>query len=193
MKESLQLENNTHILGLTSEIVYMQKPYWCNLTERQLKLSIIRPRDYFDYDRKVSWPLIVFICGGGFQKMDRNVHIPELTYFAERGFIVADVEYSVLPYTEFPEPLEEVKAAIRYLRVNAAKFGIQKEHITIMGESAGGYLSGMVAATNGDAQYEKGDYLRCCCNTVDTATARRHPCRTVKFVAGRNIFSQGQK
>lgn len=159
MRETIKLENNTYALGLTSEVVYMQKPYWCNLTERQLKLSLIRPRDYFPYDKKACWPLLVFLCGGAFQKMDRNVHMPELTYFAERGYVIANVEYSVLPYTEFPEPLEEIKAAIRFLRAHAESFGIQKERIGIMGESAGGYLAAMVAATNGDPKYEKGDYL----------------------------------
>ena len=159
MRETINLKNNTYALGLTSEVVYLQKPYWCNLTERQLKLSLIRPRHYFSYDKKVCWPLLIFLCGGAFQKMDRNVHMPELTYFAERGYVVANVEYSVLPYTEFPEPLEEIKAAIRFLRAHGEKFGIQKEKVVIMGESAGGYLAALVAATNGDPQYETGNYL----------------------------------
>ncbi len=159
MRETITLDNTKYMLCLTSEVVYMQKPYWCNVSERQLKLSLLRPRQYYTYDKPASWPLIVFLCGGAFQKMDRNVHMPEMTYFAEHGYAVANVEYSVLPYTEFPEPLQEIKAAIRFLRAHAEKFGLRKDKIVVMGESAGGYLAAMVAATNGDPQYETGDYL----------------------------------
>jgi acetyl esterase/lipase len=161
MREQIALGSDefTNMIGLTSEVVYMQKPYWCNVTERQLKLSVIRPRYNYQYDTKRSWPLIVFICGGAWQKLDRNVWVPELSWFAKRGFIVACVEYSVLPYTEYPEPLEEIKAAIRYLRANAEKFSIRKDQVIVSGESAGGYLAALVAATNGDPRYEKGPCL----------------------------------
>ncbi|MCD8197638.1 MAG: prolyl oligopeptidase family serine peptidase [Lachnospiraceae bacterium] len=159
MREMIKAQSEAYMLGLAADVVYMQKPYWCNMTERQLKMSIIHPREYYTYDQSVRWPLLVFLCGGGFQKMDRNAHIPELAWFAEHGFVVADVDYSVLPYTEFPEPLEEIKAAIRYLQANADKYSIQRGKTVIMGESAGAYYAALAALTNGDKQYDVGEHL----------------------------------
>ena len=162
MREQIRLEKDelTNMYGVTSEVVYLQKPYWCNVTERQLKLSLIRPRNNtkYDYDTERCWPLIVFLCGGGFEKIDRNVWLAELAWFATKGFIIASVEYSVLPYTEHPEPTREIKAAIRFLRANAKQYSINKEKVCIMGESAGGYLAALTAVTNGDPFYEEGPY-----------------------------------
>jgi acetyl esterase/lipase len=59
----------------------------------------------------------------------------------------------------FPGPLEDVKTAIRYLRTNAAKFGIDPTKIAVMGESAGGYYAAMAATTNGVKEFDKGEYL----------------------------------
>ena len=158
MKETLKFERDNFLIGLDPEVVYLQKPYWCNISDRQLKLSIMRPRDYYTYDNKATLPLIIWLCGGGFTKMDRMVHLPEMVYFAKRGFAVASLDYSIFSFTEFPEMLEEVKTGIRFLRGNAEKFGIRKDKIVIMGESAGGYLAGMAAITNGDRTYDAGDY-----------------------------------
>ena len=144
------------MIVLTKDVVYLQKPYWCNASERQLKMDILRPREYYDYDPKAGkWPLLVWICGGGFMKTDRGVHIPELVWFAQQGYVVASIDYSVLPYTEHPEQLTEVKAAIRFLKRNAEKYNIDKTRVAVAGESAGAYLAALTAATNGMREYDR--------------------------------------
>ena len=147
------------MIGLASEIVYLQKPYWCNMSARALKLSFMAPREYYDYDIRPQkpLPLIVFLCGGAWQKMDRNAHMPNWAYFVDRGFAVASVEYSTLPYTEYPEALMEVKTAIRFLRANAEKFHIDPQRVAIMGGSAGAYLANLTALT-GNAPEFRNEY-----------------------------------
>ena len=158
MKHVMKIKPEGAMYGLASEIVYWQKDYWCNASARQLKMSFMKPRHFFDYDPRGTYPLIVFLCGGGYQKCDRNVWIPNLVYFAEHGYAVASVEYSTFAYTEHPEQIQEVKAAIRFLRANADIFNIEKDHIAIMGESAGAYLACLCAMSNGVKEYEKGPY-----------------------------------
>ena len=126
---------------------------------RQLSLSFMKPRNYFPYDHPGCYPLMVFICGGGFQKQDINVFAPELSYFAKNGYAVACVDYSTLPYTEHPEPLKEIKAAIRFLRAHAAEMEIDPNRIVISGESAGGYLAALACVTGDDPAFEEGDHL----------------------------------
>jgi acetyl esterase/lipase len=158
MKTTLRVERKDQLIALASEVVYMQKPYWCDCNAQQLKLSFMKPRHYYSYDDKKIYPLLIFLCGGGFQKMDRSVFLPELVYFAKKGYAVASVDYSTMPTTDYPERLIEVKTAIRFLRSHASEFCIDSDKIAIMGESAGAYLAGLAGLTGDDKQYKTGEY-----------------------------------
>lgn len=152
------------MIGLASDIVYMQKNHWCGCSARQLKLSFMGPRRHYVHDPKEICPLLVFLCGGAWQKVDRNVWIPNLVSFAQHGYAVACVDYSVMPDTTFPEQIVEIKTAIRFLRTHSAEFQIDPDHVVIMGESAGGYLAGLAALTGDEPSYKNEWY-----NTVSDA------------------------
>lgn len=51
------------------------------------------------------------------------------------------------------------KAAVRFLREHAKEYGIDPAKIGVLGDSAGGYLAQMSGATNGEKQFDKGDFL----------------------------------
>lgn len=76
---------------------------------------------------------------------------------AKAGFVVAAVEYRVIPDV-FPAPVTDAKAAVRYLRANAEQYGIDVNKIGVLGDSAGGWLAQMLGTTNGDTVFDKGDY-----------------------------------
>ena len=59
----------------------------------------------------------------------------------------------------YRDGIEDVKAAIRYLRANAGKYGIDAEQVAVWGESAGGYLAAMVGVTNHDSTFDAGANL----------------------------------
>lgn len=104
-------------------------------------------------------PAIVYINGGGFINANRDGYIQHRTYLAEHGYVVASITYRVAPTSTFPAPLEDVKAAIRYLRAHADTYKIDKEHIGVLGGSAGGYLAAMAGVTSGGKGFDKGDFL----------------------------------
>lgn len=158
MKKIIKVPVKERIVEVATDIVYMQKKGWCNATNRQLKLSLIRERTCFPYDCYDKHPLLIWICGGGFTSVDEDAWIPEMTYFAKKGYVVACLEYSVEPNTLFPTPEKEIKAAIRYLRAHADDYYIDKEKIAIAGESAGAYLAAFVGLTGDDITYEEGEY-----------------------------------
>ena len=147
------------VITLGSELVYSQRKEWCGATWRPLRLSFMRSRQYFYYDAPETLPLLVFFCGGGYTTVDHNVWTPELAWYAKRGWAVASVEYSVTARTKFPEPLEDCKQAIRYLRAHAQTLGIDPQRVVVMGESAGAYMCGLVALTGEDRQHDRGDFL----------------------------------
>ncbi len=159
MKKVLQITPKEPVVMLASDIVFAQRQEWCEAKYRQLHLSFLKPRCHYPYDERKTYLLFIWLSGCFFIEVDRNVWMPELMYFAKDGYAVASVEYSVTGLTRFPQQLEDIKQAIRFLRAHAEELQIQPEHIAIMGESAGGYFSALTALTNHDRQYDKGEYL----------------------------------
>ncbi len=118
-----------------------------------MKMDILKPQS------KTSLPAIVYVTGGGFINANKDNGIQLRMHLAEAGYVVASIEYRVAPTAVFPQPLEDVKASIRYLRANAKKFNIDPDRIGIVGGSAGGYLTAMAGVTSGTTTFDKGENL----------------------------------
>jgi acetyl esterase/lipase len=71
------------------------------------------------------------------------------------GYAVAGVSIRSSSQVKFPGQLHDMKAAIRWLRANAAKYNLDPNHIAIMGDSSGGWTTAMTAVT-GDASEMEG-------------------------------------
>ena len=100
----------------------------------------------------------VYFPGGGFTSADYEKFIEMRMALAKAGFVVAAAEYRTVP-DKFPALVIDGKAAVRFLRAHAAQFGIDPTRIGVIGDSAGGYLSQMVGTTNGEKEFDQGDYL----------------------------------
>jgi acetyl esterase/lipase len=105
---------------------------------------------------KATHPLVVYVHGGGWVGGNTR-HSGALTDFpralarlASEGFTVASVEYRLSGEAPFPAQLQDLRAALRYLRANAAKYRIEPDKVAIWGGSAGGHLSALAALSCGD-------------------------------------------
>ena len=107
----------------------------------------------------IPCPAIVWICGGAYRVVDRSVWLPQMVYFAQRGYVIASIEYRTSNEAQFPDPLIDCKAAVRYLKAHAKEFCIDPNRICAMGESAGGTMASLLGVTGTVADYDKGDYL----------------------------------
>ena len=120
---------------------------------RTLKMDLLIPST----GKKMA--AVIFITGGGFISANR-ARCPQLRmHLAENNFVVASIDYRIAPLSKFPAPIEDVKAAIRFLKANAQKFSVDAEQIFLIGDSAGGYLTAFAAATNGDKIFNVGENL----------------------------------
>jgi acetyl esterase/lipase len=63
------------------------------------------------------------------------------------GYAVAGVSIRSSAQVKFPGQLHDIKAAIRWLRVNAATYNLDANHIAIVGDSSGGWTSAMAVVT----------------------------------------------
>ena len=103
---------------------------------------------------KTLLPTIVVIAGGAFLAQDEKKFKDEARILAESGFAAASIAYRGWPGDSFPAAVEDAKAAVRYLRANAATLNIDPERIGAFGQSAGAYLVGMLAVSAGEAGLE---------------------------------------
>ena len=95
-------------------------------------------------------PVIVWLHAGGFTAGSRKDPMPLAEHQIERGYAVASVEYGLSPDYYFPTPVEDVKYAIRWLKYNAAEYGLDAKKVYVGGYSAGAELAALVAASPGD-------------------------------------------
>ena len=97
-------------------------------------------------------PLIVWIHSGAWLggSKDGCPAVP----FVTKGYAVASINYRLSQHAVFPAQIEDCKAAIRWLRANAAKYQLDPDHIGVWGASAGGHLVAMLGTTGGVKEME---------------------------------------
>jgi len=105
-------------------------------------------------------PLIIYIHGGGWVG-GHTRHSGALSDFprvlarlAGEGFVVASLEYRLSGEAPFPAALQDARAALRFLRANAAKYHIDPARVGVWGGSAGGHLAALVATSCGDTSLD---------------------------------------
>lgn len=140
------------MITMVSNVVYEQVPMR-GYENVAMKMNILRPK------QAEPMPCIVYVTGGGFINANKDSYTDLQMDLAKAGYVVASIEYRVAPTAVFPQPLEDVKAAVRFLRAHAKQYNINPNKIGLWGGSAGGYLVAMAGATNGDKQFDVGDYL----------------------------------
>ncbi len=146
----MKVETNVPSINLTAGIVYKQLLPGGN----QLHVDMLVPSG----EKGTKFPLIVYINGGGFTGSLPSRGITQRMAFAEAGYVVASIQHRVVPSARFPEPLEDVKAAVRWLRAHAADYSIDPERVGVVGSSAGGYFATMLGVTGDVKEFDVGDH-----------------------------------
>jgi len=106
------------------------------------------------------FPAVVCVHGGAWReglgkRQDLTAWIERL---AQEGYVAATVSYRLLPDAKFPEPIEDCKTAVRFLRAHAEKYHVDKNRIGALGFSAGGHLVCLLGVVGKDAGFEGKEY-----------------------------------
>jgi acetyl esterase/lipase len=114
-----------------------------------LRLDIYRPRP--GTEKRAA---TLHVHGGGFTGGSKETLNERILPFAKHGYVAIAAQYRLLGQSPWPGMLEDVKAAIRWTRANAARLDIDPERIVLVGYSAGGYLALTAAGTPNRADME---------------------------------------
>jgi acetyl esterase/lipase len=92
-------------------------------------------------------PLVIGIHGGAFIEGDKSETGPDVDALLVSGYAVARVNYRLSGEARFPAAIQDVKAAVRWLRAHATGYGLRADQFAAWGDSAGGYLAVMLGVT----------------------------------------------
>jgi acetyl esterase/lipase len=132
-----------------AEIVWTTDLEYANPDGQHLQLNLAQPKS-----GDGPFPTILCIHGGGFRAGKRESYDALCKKLAARGYVAATITYRLAPTYPFPAAVLDTKAAVRWLRANAAKYHIDPDRIGVTGGSAGGHLAQFLALTAGVKQFE---------------------------------------
>jgi acetyl esterase/lipase len=118
---------------------------YATVAGEELKLNLSRPKD-----AKGPLPCVLVIHGGAWRAGHRSAHNDITWNMANRGFVSATLSYRFCPRHPFPAQVQDVKAAARFLRASAEKYGIDPKQFGAVGFSAGAHLSMMLGTMDKD-------------------------------------------
>ncbi len=119
---------------------------------RPLRLDLYRPNEATS-----KLPVLVWIHGGAW-KMGSKDWCP-IAPLATNGIAVVSIEYRLSREAKFPAQIMDCRAAIRWVRANAALHGLDPDHICAFGVSAGGHLAALLGTATGVTEWDAGTNL----------------------------------
>jgi acetyl esterase/lipase len=112
--------------------------------ERTLAMDVYRAPD------AAQRPAVVLLHGGGWREGSKGQLSRYALDFAAAGYVTVEPNYRLSDEATFPAALEDVKAAVRHVRANAAELGADPDRVGVFGHSAGAHLAVLAGVTGDD-------------------------------------------
>ncbi|MCC7205632.1 MAG: alpha/beta hydrolase [Phycisphaeraceae bacterium] len=117
-----------------------------------------------------QYPLILYMHGGGWKEGTR--HQPGMIWLVRRGYAVATIDYRLSHEAVFPAQIQDVRAALRWIRAHADALGIDPDRIGAAGVSAGAHLAALLGLSAGvtelddpaDPNLQQSDHVAAVCD-----------------------------
>jgi acetyl esterase/lipase len=104
-----------------------------------------------------GYPLLVYVHGGGFARGDKSSpgdDFRTVLKALDKGYMVSSVNYRLSGTDKAPAQVVDVKAAVRFLRANAATYGFNADKIALVGVSAGASIAGVVTTSSDSTAFD---------------------------------------
>jgi acetyl esterase/lipase len=122
---------------------------YASIGSRQMHLDLYLPKI-----AEHPMPAVVYIHGGGWVNGNKNAFRRQAAYMATKGYAGACIEYRLSGEAKYPAAIYDAKAAVRWLRANAARYSLDPDRILAAGGSAGGHLVALLGTTADLKAYE---------------------------------------
>ena len=131
-----------------SLVANAEKYLYKTISQINLNLYLLRPQ----LKIKKLLPAIIYFSGGGWLQESVVAQIPNAAWFRDQGIIGICASYRVKSKdgTTPLECIKDAKSAVRYVRTNAIKLGIDPNKIIVAGGSAGGHIAACTQIEGGD-------------------------------------------
>ena len=133
--------------GDETGVNYFHDVEYANVDGTPLHLQILIPAcrndGFVPFAEKLPFarPCYVFIQGSGWMQQYVYANVPSLSKLAARGYVCAIVEYRHSGIASFPAQPKDARNAIRFLKKNAGRFGIDPDRMIVAGDSSGGHVA----------------------------------------------------
>ena len=151
------------LIGMGRNFAMAEEMAGTGVVQKAIAYAVSTPADgqghlldlYLPRDQNVKVPIVIFSLGSAWMSDNGRSEADALAAILNpRGYAVAGVAVRSSSQAQFPAQIHDMKAAIRWLRSNAYRFGIDGNHIGVMGESSGGWGAAMAATTGDVAELE---------------------------------------
>lgn len=150
----LRLSSTAAELAVPDTVAFERGVEFSNAADQHLQMNLARPKQAAG-----ALPVILCIHGGGFRAGARESYDKLCVTLAGHGYVAATMTYRLAPAHPFPAAVIDCKAAVRWLRANAAKLAIDPKRIGVTGGSAGGHLVQFLGVTGDVKDFDVGENL----------------------------------
>jgi hypothetical protein len=123
-------------LAVPEDVIFTTGVEYASPGKEHLHLNLARPKK-----GDGPFPAVLCIHGGGFRAGKRESYDGLCIRLAQKGYVAATVTYRLAPKHPFPAAVHDVKAAVRWLRTNAAKYHIDPDRIGVTRGLAGAHVN----------------------------------------------------
>ena len=111
---------------------------------RDVKLNV-----YLPATGSGPWPTVIYFPGGGWSVQGENSVTQLMLNLTASGYAVVSANYITSSFARWPAQIQDTKAAVRWVRANAATYGFDPARIAVTGGSSGAHMAAYTAVTGG--------------------------------------------
>ena len=131
-KSKHEKQNPPQNIEIISDIAYIDDGNYYH------KLDVMYPNNISENDKL---PVIIDIHGGGWMYGDKGLNENYCRALADRGYVVFDINYRLVPDANVNEQIKDVMSALKWIGENIDNYPCDRENIMLTGDSAGGMLA----------------------------------------------------
>ncbi|HBU38363.1 MAG TPA: lipase [Planctomycetaceae bacterium] len=130
---------------------------FATVNEQKIRLDLYRPKK-----ASGTLPVVVWVHGGGWKNGSKD-RCPA-AWLAAHGFAVASINYRLTHEAQWPAQIDDCRAAVRWIRENAASFNLDADRIGAWGSSAGGHLVALLGTLDAPSMEKISSRVQAVCD-----------------------------